>query len=140
MPDNKMQNVSFRNVDEFLAYLPENELEIVEALRSIVLDCIPDVKEKLSYNVPYFSRFYRICFIWPASVPWGNVKLNGVQIGFVNGNLLTDESGYLERGNRKQVYTKAFTDVSEIDVEVLRSLIFEAVLLDEEKRKEKLSG
>lgn len=135
-----MQNVSFRNVDEFLAYLPENELEIVEALRSIVLDCIPDVKEKLSYNVPYFSRFYRICFIWPASVPWGNVKLNGVQIGFVNGNLLTDESGYLERGNRKQVYTKAFTDVSEIDVEVLRSLIFEAVLLDEEKRKEKLSG
>lgn len=134
-----MQGVSFRNIDDFLAFLPENELAIVEALRSIVADCIPDCKEKLSYNVPYFSRYYRICLIWPASVPWGNVKLNGVQLGFVNGNLLLDESHYLERGSRKQVYTKTFNSVAEIDADLIRSFIYEAVLIDEEKGKARLA-
>ena len=73
-----MQNVSFKSIDDFIEYLPENEREIVE----------------------YYYRHSRICFIWPSSVPWGNVKLDGVQFGFCNGYLLIDKSGYLEKGNR----------------------------------------
>ena len=60
----KMQNVSFKTIDDFLEFLPEDELKIVELLRSIILNCIPDAKEKLTYNVPFYKRFKNICFIF----------------------------------------------------------------------------
>lgn len=135
-PSRKMQSVNFKNVDEFLAYLPEDELEILELLREVILDCIPDCREKLSYNVPYFKRHRNICFIWPASVTWGKSKTyEGVKLGFVNGNLMADELNYLEKGERKQVYWRDFTSISEIDIDVLKTYIFEAVMIDEERAK-----
>ena len=133
----KMQNVEFRNIGEFLDYLPDNEREVVDFLRQIIIESIPEYKEKLSYNVPYFSKYSRICFIWPASVPWGNVKMDGVQLGFCKGYLLQDDSNYLEKGNRKQVYSKTFFDIKEIDVDVLRAYLFDAVDVDVEFRKNK---
>lgn len=131
----KMQNVSFRNVDEFLDYLTDNEREIADYLRELIIECIPDCQEKLSYNVPYFSKYSRICFIWPASVPWGNVKMNGVQLGFCKGYLLQDDISYLEKGDRKQVYSKTFFDIKEIDVDLLRAYLFDAADVDEQFRK-----
>ena len=131
----KMQNVDFRNVDEFLDYLPDHERIIVDYLREIIFESIPECKEKLSYNVPYYSNHARICFIWPASVPWGKVKMNGVQFGFCKGNLLQDDLGFLEKGNRKQVYSKTYFDVKDIDVDLLKAYIFEAVEVDQNSRK-----
>lgn len=127
----KMQNVNFNSVEEFLDYLPDKEREIVDYLREIILECIPDCQEKLSYNVPYYYKHSRICFIWPASVPWGNVKLKGVQLGFCMGNLLQDDINYLEKGNRKQVYSKTFFNITDIDVDLLRTYLFDAVEVDE---------
>ena len=59
----KMQNVNFADVEEFLAFLPEDELKIVERLRKIVFSCIPDCVEKLNYNVPFYKMHSNICFI-----------------------------------------------------------------------------
>ncbi|MEI7802655.1 MAG: hypothetical protein WCI97_08430, partial [Bacteroidota bacterium] len=70
----KMQNVSFNSVDEFLEFLPADELKIVEVLRKIIFNAVPDIKEKLSYNIPFYSRHKNIFFIWPASVLWGTKK------------------------------------------------------------------
>lgn len=130
-----MQPVHFENVDEFLDYLPEQERAIVEYLREIIFDCMPDCAEKLSYNVPYYFRHRRICFIWPSAVPWGKVKLDGVQIGFCNGHLLQDDLGYLEKGSRKQVYSKTFMNIADVDVDLLKVYIFEAAVVDEELRR-----
>jgi hypothetical protein len=131
----KMQNVSFKNVEEFLDYLPDRERQIVDYLREIIFECIPDCHEKLSYNVPYFSKHARICFIWPASVPWGNVKMNGVQLGFCKGYLLQDDINYLEKGNRKQVYSKTFFEIEAIDVDLLKAYLFDAVAIDEQSKE-----
>ena len=127
-----MQNVSFRDMEEFLDFLPEGELEIVEYLREIIFECIPDCTEKLSYNVPYYYKHSRICFIWPASVPWGNVKMAGVQLGFCRGHLLHDDINYLEKGNRKQVYSKTFFTIKDIDVDLLKAYLFDAADVDDE--------
>ncbi len=125
-----MQAFNFKHVDEFLDYLPEQERVVVAFLRETVFDCIPDAHEKLSYNVPYYSRNRRICFIWPSSVPWGKVKKEGVMFGFCTGHLLTDDIGYLEKGNRKMVYAKTFFTPEEVEVDLLKSFILEAVELD----------
>lgn len=137
-----MQHINFSSVEDFLAYLPSYERAIVDVLRDIVLQSIPDCTEKLSYNVPYYYRHSRICFIWPASVPWGRVPLHGVQLGFCNGNLLYDDRDYLDKGNRKQVYVKVFTNVQEItanDHSILHTYLVNAVLIDEQLHNSKAS-
>ena len=128
---NKFQHVDFSNVTEFLHYLPADHLSIVEALRGLVFECIPDVKEKLSYNVPFYHRHARICFVWPSSIQWGTTQRSGVDFGFCKGNLLADPS-YLDIGNRKEMYVKTFHHVKEIDHHVLRQLLYEAVVIDDE--------
>lgn len=135
-PTQKMQNVSFSSVDEFLDFIPEEELQIVEALRSLIFHCIPEIKEKLSFNVPFYRRHRSLCFIWPASILWGKKKsYDGVQFGFVHGHLMTDDIGYLDRGNRKQIFYRNFQSLKDIDVEIIKSYLYEAVLIDEELRK-----
>ena len=129
----KMQAVSFRNVEEFLDFLPEEELVIVECLRNLIYNCIPDVTEKLAYNVPYFKRHKNICFIWPASILWGKMKsYSGVRLGFIKGNLLNGEFAYLNKGNRKQIFWKDFVEITHDDIEIVKTFIFEAVILDEQ--------
>lgn len=70
----KMQEVDFKSIDEFLAFLPEEELLIVERLRKLIFYCLPEVREKLSFNVPYYFHHRHLCFIWPASVTWAKRK------------------------------------------------------------------
>ena len=137
-PEKKqMQNVNFKNIDELLEFLPEDELKIVEMLRKIVFSCIPDIEEKFSYNVPFYKRHSNICYIWPSSVQWGNVKLTGVQFGFNKGYLMQDDIDWLEKGKRKQVFWKTFHSIKEIDVDLLKAYIFEAALVDEADSKKK---
>lgn len=127
----KMQDVSFRSVEEFLAYLPTDELWMVEKLRALVFQAIPDVHEKLAYNVPFYKRHANICFIWPAAVPWGKMHQQGVRLGFTKGFLLEDKDGYLDIGDRKQVYTKDFMSISQMDETLLLTFLSAAADLDE---------
>ena len=128
-----MQHMKFRSVEECLAFLPPDELAITEKLRAIVQDCIPDARERISFNVPFYKRHKDICFIWPARVLWGKKKTYaGVRFGFTRGNLLVDEAGFVEKGGRKQVYWRDFTSLRTMDAEQLRSLLCQAVLEDED--------
>jgi len=136
---NQIQKLKFHSVDEFLEYLPVHEREMVDRLRAIIRDCMTEGKEKLAYNVPYYYLHSRVCFIWPASVPWGNVKADGVLLGFCNGHMMRDELNYLEKGNRKQVYVKTFTSISEIDLDLIRTYLFEALNVDEQLHQQKRS-
>lgn len=133
---NRFQDVDLRTVGEFLDYLPPNELKIVERLRELVIGCIPDAKEKLSYNVPFYYRHARIVFIWPGSVAWGKTQKQGVELGFCRGHLLSDPS-YLNTGNRKEVYIKTFYSTKEIEADTVRQLLYEAVVIDEEVHTKK---
>lgn len=132
-----MQNVDFDSLEEFMDFLPENEREIVELLRELILDTVDDVIEKLSYNVPFYSKHYMMLFIWPGSVSWGKTIKQGVELGFCRGVLLPDDSGYLEKGDRKQVTIKRFKSKEDVDTEFVRSFIYDAVKIDEELYREK---
>lgn len=128
----KMQDVSFRNIDEFLEFLPIEELNVVKQLRKIIFDCVPNITEKLSYNVPFYKKNKGMFFIWPASILWGKKKsYSGVRLGFQQGYLLEDDLNILNKGDRKHVYYLDFTNLKVIDVDVLKTYIFDAVLIDE---------
>lgn len=127
----KMQHVAFRNTEEFLDYILPEELAIVEKLREIIFQAIPDVIEKLAYNVPFYKRHANICFIWPGSIPWGKTTQKGVRLGFNKGYLLEDELNHLDKGNRKEVYYRAFFSPEEISETILFTLLAQAVDADE---------
>lgn len=132
------QNVSFDSFSELLNYLPEDQLEIVEALRELIFSTLKGVEERLSFNVPFYRLRKGICYIWPGAVSWGNKTWEGVEFGFNYGYLLNDEAQYLERGNRKQVYNKRFYSPKEINLELLSAYLLEAAELDELMYREKM--
>lgn len=128
----------FQSVQHLLEFLPPEQLEITEFLRELVYESIPSVREKLSFNVPFFFGNRAICFIWPGAVPWGNRTKPGVEFGFNQANLLRDPGQYLERGSRKQVFSKRFFAVSEIPRDLLQQYLWEAAEIDELLERDKL--
>jgi len=129
----KFQEVNFQDLEELYEFLPPGERNLVRYLREMIIDTIPLVKEKLSWNVPFFSRRNTICFLWPASVPWGKVRNHGaVRLGFAKGYMMRDELGYLEKEGRRQVYCHDFSSPKDIDEAVLRTYLMEALRIDEE--------
>lgn len=130
-----------QSVEELIDSLPRKERLIVQRLRMLVLESLPMATEKLSYGVPFYTRNRMICFIWPPSVSWGPPKdktvEKGVTLGFCQGNKFSNENGRLLKEGRKQVYCLYFKEMSEIDDQEIRSLLFEAELIDEAFRRRK---
>lgn len=112
--------------------LPEDELKIVNFLREIVLKAIPESTEKLAYNVPFYYLNYRVCYIWPASVPWGGLE-EGVALGFCKGGLLSNTQNADSKGMTKMI----FTDVKQINVKQIEQLLYEAIIVDKESSEAK---
>lgn len=110
--------------------LPEEERILVDVLRQIVREHLPDYcKEKLAYNAPFFYGKRGICIIWPASAPRGGIK-EGVLLGFWQGYRLKDEDHYLTHGTNRKVFYKVYRTVEEIDEGAIVKLLKEAVRVD----------
>lgn len=133
---NKFQKLKFSSIDDFLEYLPEEEFSIVQFLQRLIRESLPDCKAKLSYNVPFYSRHRRICFIWPSAIPWGGIE-KGVALGFCRANEMVLEDDFLSFGKKKVVATVTFQSVKEIPIEKVRQLLFEASIIDEQFAKSK---
>lgn len=118
------------NQHEFYSQLPEHELLMVDILRQIVSESLPDTcREKLSFHVPYFYGNKGICIIWPATIPRGGFR-EGVLLGFWYGKFLRDTDRYLTHGTNKQIFYKIFKSAEEINEKAIRKLLKEAVELD----------
>ncbi|MEI7802807.1 MAG: DUF1801 domain-containing protein [Bacteroidota bacterium] len=125
----------FHSIVEFWESLPENEAEIVDVLRQIVLQNLPDsCEEKMTNNVPYYFGKKRICLIWPASIKGGGIK-KGVLFGFSKGNLLKDKNNYLDHGTNKRIFYKIFLSVDEINEKEIVLLLKGAVKTDNSFKK-----
>ncbi|MCB9261858.1 MAG: DUF1801 domain-containing protein [Flavobacteriales bacterium] len=130
-----IQNVRFKTLEEFFDYLPPDELKISRFLYELTQDCLPFSTNKLSFNVPYFYGHRAICFIWPGSVLWGKKRTyKGVRFGLTSGHLLNDETQYFKLESRKFVSYRDFENIHEIDIDLLKSLLFEAWDIDQSKK------
>ena len=120
-----------RSLVHLFQLLPEEERIIVDVLRQIIIENLPErCKEKISYNVPFFYGNRGICIIWPATIPRGGIK-EGVLLGFWYGNKLKDPDHYLTHGTNKQVFYKIYKSAEEIDEKAIVKLLKEAIKLDE---------
>ncbi len=125
-----IQKVNFKSLDDFFDYLPASQSEIVSILRDIILEAIPDIKEKLSYNVPFYARKKNICFIWPSAILWGGLT-EGVALGFMNGKEMKLSFPEIQMESRKSVGRVIIKSSQELNKEYIQSMIFEALYLDD---------
>ena len=129
--DLKKRPPGFRSMGEFWAWLPDDEREIVDVLRQIVLENLPsETVERFAWNVPCYYGKRQICIIWPASVPRGGIK-TGVLLGFSKGRLLEDRDRYLTHGTNKVIFYKIYRSVDQIDERAIVKLLREAVRVDD---------
>ena len=71
-----------RSLVQLFDLLPTEERIIVDVLRQIILENLPEnCSEKISFNVPFFFGRKGICIIWPSTIPRGGIK-KGVLLGF----------------------------------------------------------
>lgn len=125
------------NLVELFTILPEEEKIMVDVLRQIIIETLPDYcKEKISYNVPLFYGNRSICIVWPATVPRGGIK-KGVLLGFWYGNRLKDPDRFLTHGTNKQIFYKIYESAEEIDEKPIKKLLKEAIRLDGTFKKRK---
>lgn len=128
---------------ELLDKLTGEEKKIFQRLRALILECLPRATEKKYYglNVPFYTHNRLICFIWPPSVNWGkkekSLEIDGVTLGFNQGNLMSNEDGVLLKENRKQVYCMYFRSLKDIDESRIRALLYEAEMIDDGFAKKK---
>jgi hypothetical protein len=135
--------MSADSVEEMLMTLPKKEQVLVNRLRALIMECIPKAEEKAYYGegIPFYRHNKLICFIWPASVFWGpkrtpeTQKAKGTSLGFNQGYLMSNEDGVLLAEGRKQVYVMYFQSVDDIDEAQVKSLLYEAALLDDTFKK-----
>ncbi len=126
------QQIKFWNLADFSDSLPEDELKIVNFLREIVLNAMPECAEKLAYNVPFYYLNYRVCYIWPATIPWGGLE-EGVALGFCKGGLFSNAQMADPKGMTKMI----FTNINQINVKEIEQLLFEAIIVDKESYEAK---
>jgi len=126
----ELKNTTQINLVEFWGRLPENERLMVDVLRQIVLENLPNsCKEKFAWNVPCYYGKRMICIIWPAAIPRGGIK-KGVLLGFAQGNKLKNENGYIKSGTNKKIYYRVIPSVDDIDEKEIILLLKEALELD----------
>ncbi|MBL7944817.1 MAG: DUF1801 domain-containing protein [Flavobacteriales bacterium] len=124
----------FAAVSDLLDFLPADERALTERLRELIISEVPELKERLSFNVPFYKGRRDVCFLWPASVLWGRTKTyEGVRFGLSYGSLVPGCEPYLQRGERKQVCWRDLQELTDHDERRIRALLRAAVVVDQER-------
>ncbi len=126
-----MNLAKHKDFDSYYEALLPAEKTICGRLREMLMTNFPELKEKFGYGVPYYRRFGRICFLYPASFPYSGIG-SGVAFGFTKGYLLSNEQGLLDMGTRKEVAYISILSEKDIREELLLEIMHEAILLDAE--------
>jgi hypothetical protein len=112
-------------VQDYITSRPKPQQQIMAALRDMALDSGIQVEEKISYGVPFFYFRGPLCYL--------NPKFDGVYIGFVRGNQLSNEQQLLTSNNRKyirSIHFHSLTELEEREKEV-RQILNEAAILND---------
>lgn len=111
------------NLDTFLYRLSKNQKNIVNYFNDhFVYDL--HLTFKIRYKIPFFFNRSWICYLNP-------VKPDGIELAFTRGNELSNIQGILDSKGRKQISGIVINSLDRINIQEIREIIQEAILLDE---------
>ena len=109
-------------VESYIENQNEPMREMMDILRYIILSANTDMKEKISYGIPFFYMQKNICYL--------NQTKYGLDLGIVKGIGINRNFPGLELKDRKQVKTIRFQKLDDIDFELIHQILDEAIKLD----------
>ena len=109
----------------YISAQPDHTRQIMNLLRSWIHDLGPHTQEKISYHIPFFYFYGPLCYLSPNN--------DGVDLSFVKGNELEDESGLLDARDRKQVKSVTLYSIAEAEEheDEIRRLLNQAAIVNE---------
>jgi hypothetical protein len=120
-----------RGVDDYMEALPELQKELAEKVRSLILDNVPGVLEKLSYKMPFYHYCGMLLFMH-------HVK-DGIYIAFMRGKDLVWEFPQLERKQRAIAASVTIRNKRDIVEKQVEQLIIAAAAWNAEAKRMKIS-
>ncbi len=112
-----------KTVDNYIDQINPDFIPAVLKLRSILINTLPGIKEKISYSIPFYYYYGPICYI--------NVRKNYVDLGFTKGYALTNRLNVLDMKNRKQVASMKFYKEKDINEGFIKEILIEAASINE---------
>ena len=110
-------------ISDYLYQLTSKQAGIVQFLHDLIMEN-PTIEVKRRWNLPFYYRKSWICYF--------NILKNGnVEWAFTRGNELSNENQWLEARGRKQIYSVNFASVHDIELQLAKITLQEALLLDE---------
>lgn len=113
----------------YIENLPDHKRGIALELRSIILNSIPGVEEQYKYKCPFYVYRGLLCYLSPTK--------NGMYIGFIKGTSLQDEDQRLTGEHLKQIRHLNFNSISDIDEDVVKDFLFQAVEVNSREKSKK---
>jgi hypothetical protein len=114
---------------DFYILEKEQPLQVMlQKLHSILISCAPHMEARLTYNIPFYYYFGRLCYL--------NPKENSLEMGFCRGAMM-NQNELLSRTELKEVRIIKYANIQEIREENLLPLIYEAMILNELTKKRK---
>ena len=112
-------------VEGWYEELPEEWQEVAQALRTLILDAAPTIREEWKYRLPFYSHRRWMCYL--------SLQKQGLVLGFVDGKHMLDADGLFAPTNHKLI--RHFTperDIRRLPVDAFRRLLQEAIAVNEE--------
>ncbi|KGR79231.1 DUF1801 domain-containing protein [Ureibacillus manganicus] len=113
-----------REVDQYIAKLPENIQTITETLRKIIIETSTELVEEYKWAMPNYSYKGLVCYLQSSK--------KHVNLGFHRGNELQEiDTNELLQGTGKSMRHIRITNIEDIQLEVIKGFILEAIRLNE---------
>ncbi len=112
-------------VEHFIYELNGAQREIMMLLHKLLSEEF-GLQDKIRYRVPFYYGRSWICYLNP-------IKKESVELAFLRANELSNDLNLLDFKDRKQVAGITYSTAQEVNFDLLRVVLLEAIALDETK-------
>lgn len=112
-------------VEAYILDLEPERREIAMLLRDLIMASAPGVEEQFKWKVPFYGFRGALCYI--------NNRKQGLDLGFLQGYLLSDPCGVLQDRGTKQVRHLLLTQKEQLFSESFQQILQEALMQNEQK-------
>ncbi|NAS32750.1 hypothetical protein GTQ40_17350 [Flavobacteriaceae bacterium R38] len=82
--------------------------------------------DKITFKNPCYYKNSWICYLKP-------IKNEAIELAFMRGNELSNHQGILKSNGRKQLMSIEISEVKEMELDIIKEILNEAIYLDETK-------
>lgn len=109
-------------VDLYIGKSAEGQEEILQGLRQLIAETVPDVKEQFKWGQPVYATVKNFVYLKHTK--------EHINLGFFNFEKVDDPKSWLE-GTGKSMRHIKITDMAKFDVDVLKNMIIQAARFQE---------